>query len=191
MPRRVMKSPTGTNQDGTAFFLSVITRMPNSSMADPRNSEKKAEAAVMKEAYGPLSDQGFMDEYTFNKLGMFRRRRQSSWSLCRSRLHRHRWHEHNFHRWWLRRRVHRVPEKEYNQELFSKKILSRWQMTTWPGVESHKYPSKSMWEGLTAGLIWPPPDIHTPMAMPMQCSGYLLAGLRWDIFWQTCPPSQT
>jgi len=50
MPRRVMKSPMGTNQDGTAFFLSVITRMPNRSMADPRNSEKKAEAAVMKEA---------------------------------------------------------------------------------------------------------------------------------------------
>ena len=170
MPRRVMKSPTGANQDGTAFFLSVITRMPNRSMADPRNSEKKAEAAVMKEAYVPVSDQGLIVGCTFNKLGMFRRRRQSSWSLFRGRLHRHRWHGHNFHRWWLRRQVHRVPEKECNQELFSKRNLSRWRMITWPEVGSHKFSSKLIWVGLTAGLIWPPPDIHTPMAMPMQRS---------------------
>ena len=139
-------------------------------MADPRNSEKKAEAAVMNEAYVPLSNQEFMVECTFNKLGMFRRRRQSSWSLCRGRLHRHRWHGHNFHRWWLRRRVRRVPEKECNRELFSKGIPSRLQTTTWPGVQSHKLSSKLIWVGSTAGLIWPPPDIHTPMAMPMQCS---------------------
>jgi hypothetical protein len=45
-----MKIPTGANHAGTAFFLSVMVKMPNSSIADPRNSEKNAEAGVMKEA---------------------------------------------------------------------------------------------------------------------------------------------